>query len=186
MPVDPATIPKIPLFSSLEPALLARIAAISTSLSASMGDRLFEMGEHPACLYIVRSGQVALGRPGVDGEFVAVEVLRAGDFFGTPAVLLERPSVMAAQVLDDSEIICVAAQGLRELLRSEPAVASAMLVSLATSYRALVRQVVDLKSRSVAQRLGCYLLSLAHDQGTNDVVLPFEKRLLASRLGTTP
>jgi CRP/FNR family transcriptional activator FtrB len=186
MPVDPDTIPKILLFSTLEPSLLARIAAISTSIRATLGDRLFDMGEHPACLYIVQSGQVALGRPGVDGEFVAVEVLRAGEFFGTPAVLIERPSVMAAQVLEDSEIIGVAAQGLRELLRAEPAVAAAMLASLANSYRALVRQVVDLKSRSVAQRLGCYLLLLAHEQGTRDVLLPFEKRLLASRLGTTP
>src|SRR3954447_24648141 len=92
MPVDPDTIPKILLFSTLEPSLLARIAAISTSIRATLGDRLFDMGEHPACLYIVQSVQVALGRPGVDGEFVAVEVLRAGEFFGTPAVLIERPS----------------------------------------------------------------------------------------------
>jgi CRP/FNR family transcriptional activator FtrB len=187
MPLDPDAIRDVPLFTSLEPVLLDRIAAISTVRSVPMGEWLFRVGEHPSCLFAVYAGQVALGQPGVGGEFVAVEVLRAGEFFGTPAVLIERPSVVSAQTLEPSEIVCIAAQGLRELLRSEPAVASAMLVSLSTSYRALVRQVFDLKSRSVAQRLGCYLLSIADEQGTTtEILLPFEKRLLASRLGTTP
>jgi CRP/FNR family transcriptional activator FtrB len=186
MPVAAEMLRGVPLFSDLEPALLDRIAAISATLTPRAGERLFAAGEHPPCLYLLRAGQVALGRVDVGGDFVAVEILAPGDFFGMPAVLLERPSVMAAQTVEASMIACIAAQELRELLRSEPAVASAMLVSLASSYRAMVRQVLELKSRSVAQRLGCYLLALAHEQGTTELVLPFEKRLLASRLGTTP
>jgi CRP/FNR family transcriptional activator FtrB len=64
--------------------------------------------------------------------------------------------------------------------------AMTMLVSIMNAYRSLVRQITYLKSRSVAQRLGCYLLVLADEQGGSEIILPFEKRLLASRLGSTP
>jgi len=48
-----------------------------------------------------------------------------------------------------------------------------------------VRQVCDLKLRTTAQRLGCYLLALSKDQTatTASMRLPFDKRLLAARLG---
>ncbi len=57
--------------------------------------------------------------------------------------------------------------------------------SLSRDYRDLVRQIRDLKLRTTAQRLGCYLLALVPDPGAHaaDLRLPFEKGLLAARLG---
>ena len=51
--------------------------------------------------------------------------------------------------------------------------------------RSLVLQVCDLKLRTTAQRLGHYLLELAPDQNGRSATLrlPFDKRLLAARLG---
>jgi CRP/FNR family transcriptional activator FtrB len=52
-------------------------------------------------------------------------------------------------------------------------------------FGAMVRQVCDLKLRTTAQRLGCYLLDLSKEPADNTVSfrLPFDKRLLAARLG---
>jgi CRP/FNR family transcriptional activator FtrB len=51
----------------------------------------------------------------------------------------------------------------------------------------IVRQVKDLKLRSSTQRLGCYLLALAREQNVEgEFRLPYDKRLLAGRLGMTP
>jgi CRP/FNR family transcriptional activator FtrB len=49
----------------------------------------------------------------------------------------------------------------------------------------MVRQVCDLKLRTTAQRLGCYLIELSKDPEANTATLrlPFDKRLLAARLG---
>ena len=62
---------------------------------------------------------------------------------------------------------------------------AALLRAEANEFRALVRQVCDLKLRTTAQRLGCYLLSLSTEQKANTTAmrLPFDKRLLAARLG---
>ena len=51
--------------------------------------------------------------------------------------------------------------------------------------RRLVRQIKNLKLRSGVQRVGCYILTLAKRQDTNRVILPFEKNLIASKLGIT-
>jgi CRP/FNR family transcriptional activator FtrB len=62
---------------------------------------------------------------------------------------------------------------------------TALLRAEAREFRALLRQVCDLKLRTTAQRLGCYLLSLApaHHGNATALRLPFDKRLLAARLG---
>lgn len=176
----------VPLFTELAGDLLARLASISTRRAVDAGERLYDIGDRLDCLYAVRSGQVVLGTRTAGDELVAVEVFRPGDVFALAAVLLARPSLMTAQALEKTELVCIPADSLRALIRAEPSMAVAMLVSMSTSYRSLVRQVADLKTRSVAQRLGCFLLSLADEQGGVEFALPFEKQLLASRLGTTP
>jgi CRP/FNR family transcriptional regulator, transcriptional activator FtrB len=77
------------------------------------------------------------------------------------------------------------APALRALLHSRPALVTAFMRAEATDFRALVRQVCDLKLRTTAQRLGCYLLTLSANPPGNSVKvrLPFDKRLLAARLG---
>ena len=51
MPVEPETLGGAPLFSDLEPALLERIAGISVLLMPGPGERLFNPGDRPPCLY---------------------------------------------------------------------------------------------------------------------------------------
>jgi CRP/FNR family transcriptional activator FtrB len=61
-----------------------------------------------------------------------------------------------------------------------------VIVSLSGQFRRLVRQIKNLKLRSSVQRVGCYILALSRHQGTPDrVVLPYEKNLIASKLGIT-
>ena len=70
-------------------------------------------------------------------------------------------------------------------MEHEPSLAAALMRVEAQSFRALVRQVCDLKLRTTAQRLGCYLLSISKEKAANATAmrLPFDKRLLAARLG---
>ena len=60
-----------------------------------------------------------------------------------------------------------------------------MLRAEAQDFHSRVLQVCDLKLRTTAQRLGHYLLELAPDKSSKTVTmrLPFDKRLLAARLG---
>ena len=81
----------------------------------------------------------------------------------------------------------VPAAAVQQTITHDASLALAMLASISRQYRALLRQVKDLKLRTSTQRLGCYLLALAEENGADGFVeLPHDKRLIAARLGMTP
>lgn len=93
---------------------------------------------------------------------------------------------MGARALAPSRLLLVPAAGFRTSLAAAPRLGMAMLASLAGQYRLLVRQVKNLKLRSAAQRLGCHLLDLSREQGSERLRLSYDKRVLAAQLGATP
>jgi len=84
-----------------------------------------------------------------------------------------------------SLVLSIDAKGLLALVAEEATLVTALLRAQANEFRGLVRQVCDLKLRTTAQRLGCYLLALSTERKANATALrlPFDKRLLAARLG---
>lgn len=177
-----------PAFGALPDAVLRRLARSAEERTLSAGTLLFEQGTRPEHLHVLVDGRVGLFSAGSDGETsTVVEVLHPIDQFILAAVLTDAPYLMSARALSDVRICLIDARELRDLVGAEPKLAVAMTVSLAHQYRMLVRQVKDLKLRSTAQRLGCFLLALARAQNASHAVrLPYDKQLIAARLGTTP
>jgi len=130
-------------------------------------------------------GQVALWGNAPDGSRAVVEVIRPPGYFVLATVLARLPYMMTARTISPAHVILIDVAGLHELLEREVGLANALLRAEACNFRSLVRQVQDLKLRTAAQRLDCYLLALAEDPDatTAHFRLPFEKQLLAARLG---
>lgn len=107
-----------------------------------------------------------------------------GHFILTP-LLARLPYLMNAETITPAELIALRADGLLDLIQTDIRIAAAALRAEALDYSAMVRQVCDLKLRTTAQRLGAYLLDLTQPAATNTASfrLPFDKRLLAARLG---
>ncbi|MBX9634836.1 MAG: helix-turn-helix domain-containing protein, partial [Magnetospirillum sp.] len=62
-----------------------------------------------------------------------------------------------------------------------------MIATMAGSLRGQIKEITELKLQSTTERLASYLATLAGDVTGHAVVrLPFEKRLLAERLGMEP
>ena len=175
----------IPIFMDLPPAVLARLALIGHEFSVARGTTLCMQGALPEALHILTEGQVALTGTAPDGTTAVVDVLRPISHFVLAAVLTEQTYLMSAIAVQPCAGLAIEMAGLHLLLREEPSLALAVLHAQARDFRLMVRQIRDLKLRSAAQRLGCYLLALVDvpDAVRADVRLPFEKGLLAARLG---
>jgi CRP/FNR family transcriptional activator FtrB len=134
---------------------------------------------------VLLDGQVTLENTTPSGASAVVEVVRAGGHLMLSAVLSGLPGLMSARTITAAKLIAIEAEGLRTLLHREVSLAGALLRAEAVEFGAMVRQVCDLKLRTTAQRLGCYLLALTEQTDANTVSLrlPFDKRLLAARLG---
>jgi CRP-like cAMP-binding protein len=180
-----AELREVPMFSDVENKALEQLAAIAESYVVEAGTRLYAQGEANVPFWLLLSGQISAFRTAPDGTVTVVDVSHPTGHAGLQAVMTQLPALTGTEAISTSRMIKIDGVGLRALLPREPSLASALLRAEAMALRSLVLQVCDLKLRTTAQRLGHYLLELAPDRTSRSVSLrlPFDKRLLAARLG---
>lgn len=114
-----------------------------------------------------------------------MEVICAGQALGLSTLLARLSRLISVRTITPCQLLSIDAAGLLKLVAEEASLVTALLRAEANEFRALVRLVCDLKLRTTTQRLGCYLLALSTEKHANVTALrlPFDKRLLAARLG---
>jgi CRP/FNR family transcriptional activator FtrB len=174
-----------PLLRDLSVEVIDRLAAISKIVAVPSDTEVCRQGDSADQLVIVVDGQLAGSTSSANGSTAVVDVIRSGETLGLANVLARLPRLISVRSVTACRLLEIDAVGLLDLIEQEPTLVTALLRAEANEFRSLVRQVCDLKLRTTAQRLGCYLLSLADDGQANATALrlPFDKRLLAARLG---
>jgi CRP-like cAMP-binding protein len=175
----------VAMFSDLEDRVLERLTQIAESRLLESGVRLYDQGDVDVPFCLLLSGQISSFRTSPDGAVTVVDVIQPSGHCGLQAILTRLPALTGVVTVAPSRMILIDGGGIRTLLPAEPTLATALLRAEAMALRSLVLQVCDLKLRTTAQRLGHYLLELAPDQTSHTATLrlPFDKRLLAARLG---
>ena len=175
----------VPLLHGMTENVLERLATISTIVNVREDTEICRQGEPADQLFIVLDGQLAGFSMSANGVTAVVDVIRSGQTLGLATLLARLPRLLGVRTVTPSRLLSISADGLLALVEQEPSLVTALLRAEASEFHALVRQVCDLKLRTTAQRLGCYLLSLSTEQQANTTAmrLPFDKRLLAARLG---
>jgi CRP/FNR family transcriptional activator FtrB len=174
-----------PLLRDLTDTVLERLSGITKIVTAPEDTEICRQGEAADELLIVLEGQLAGFSTAANGTTAVVEVIRSGQTLGLATLLARLPRLLGVRAVTQATLLSIEAEGLLALVEQEPSLVTALLRAEANEFHALVRQVCDLKLRTTAQRLGCYLLSLSaeHHANTTALRLPFDKRLLAARLG---
>jgi CRP/FNR family transcriptional activator FtrB len=174
-----------PLLCDLGDRVIERLSAISTIVKSPEATELCRQGNQPEQLYIVLEGQLAAVNTAPNGTTAVVDVIGAGETLGLATLLARLPRLMSVRTITPCRLLQIEAAGLLDLVAAEPSLVTVLLRAEAREFQAMVRQVCDLKLRTTAQRLGCYLLSLSNEPKANATALrlPFDKRLLAARLG---
>ena len=176
----------LPLLAALPTPCRARLLERAVVHSVTPGTILFEQGETPNFQIIVLAGSVQLMGRSSAGREVLIEAVAPPDLIIPAAVLTASPYLLRACAPEASRLLMIQAETFRAAALHEPALAQAVIGSLSGQFRRMVRQIKNLKLRSVAERTGCYLLGLARQQGTpHQAVLPYSKQLIASELGMT-
>lgn len=177
---------KLPLFAEvasaqveamLKPAFLQRFPAHVD---------LVHEGEPADFLHVVVEGQVEVFSAYRDRE-TTVAVLGPGHSFIVAAVILDRLYLKSARALTPARVLLVPAEAVRRAFGEDAAFARALAVELAFAYRGVVKELKNQKLRSSLERLANWLVARrAEVGGKNRFDLPFEKKILASRLGMAP
>lgn len=151
------------------------------------GETLFRQGEAADAFFVVLGGWVKLYRVTPDGNEAVVGVYRRGETFAEAAMFLGGRYPVSAEVVTDARLLRVDGRVLRRRIMEQPELALSMLASASYHLKALVEQIEHIKLLSAPQRLADFLVRLASArEGGVTIELPYEKALLANRLGMKP
>src|SRR5690606_1429927 len=174
-------------FSTLPPEVIDSLLAQSELQLHPRRSLLFEQDQQASAFYLVLDGWVKLFRMTVSGDEAVVGVFARGDCIAEVPCLTGGNYPVSAEVVADARLIAVPSRGIVELTRASPEIGLAMLASTSQHLRQLVDQIEELKARTGPQRLANFLVELAPvSQGPCTIALPYEKLLIAGRLGMKP
>lgn len=147
---------------------------------------LIREGEPPDFLHIVVEGQVELFSRYRDRE-TTVGVLGPGSSFILAAVVLDKPYLKSARVLSSARILMIPSEAVRAIFDIDASFARALTRELAQAYRGVLKELKNQKLRSSLERTAAWLVRYnAETGGQNQFDLPFDKKVLAGRLGIAP
>ena len=147
---------------------------------------LFSESDLTDFLHILIEGQVELFASANNREGT-MTLIKPVATFVLASALIDGAYQMSARTLEASRILMIPAENVRTAMLEDRDFAQKAVLELASCYHGVVRAYKNIKLRTAVERLANYLLVQHERQGTNGaLVLPVEKRTLASVLGMTP
>lgn len=177
---------RLPLFREMMTQTFDDLMQIAYAQTFPPQLELTRQGEYADFLHVLIQGSIEL-RATWNGRDTVMGVVHPVSTFILAACVCDEPYLMSARTLERSRIVIIPAADVRVALRRDSDFAMAAMRELARGYRTFVRYAKNLKLRDSLERLAAYILSQSHrQQNASSLVLPVEKRHLASYLGMTP
>jgi CRP-like cAMP-binding protein len=175
------------LFSAVPDALAQTLIDDARLRPFDRGATIFLQGEQANAIHIVAEGWVKLYRIAPSGSEAVVGVFTRGASFGEAVAFRKAQYPVAAEAVTDCTLIRIEADAFLRQIRGNPELAIAIISATYAHLHSLVAQVEALKAQTGAQRVAEFLLELAScTEGACVVVLPYDKVLIAGRLGMKP
>ena len=182
------TLRKILLFNGCDDAFFNAIEESIKPKTYDKGQMLFVHGDDASRFHLIQSGWVKLYRETLDGTQAVVDILPAGNIFGETAIFEDDKYPYCAEVVEPATIMSFPLSALKSEIENNNKLALSMLSSMARYRRQQDREIEHLSLQNASQRIGCFLLRLTDQnaKGAVTIHLPYDKTLVASRLGMQP
>jgi CRP/FNR family transcriptional regulator, dissimilatory nitrate respiration regulator len=186
-PKDMEIIKRAPLLMDLPGDVLKGLLEESHVVEFPRNKLLFLRGEPAVHIYLLLDGWVKVYRDTPEGEQTVIGILKPGETVAEAAIFLGRDYPASAEVVSDARLLELPSDTLLTLLREDGELGIRMLGTLSQRLRGLVLHIEQIQARSTPQRLGEFLLSLCDEkEGAITLDLPYDKSLVAARLGMKP
>ena len=175
------------IFSGLPEDQLEKISSITVGRHLQKGESIFSEGDDGNGFFIVASGLVKIYKLSSEGKEHILHVFGPGEPFGEVAVFTGQPFPANAEAIAKSHLLFFPKSDFIRLISDNPSLSLNMLAVLSLRLRQFAVKIENLSLKEVPGRLAAYLLYLADEQGSGEMVhLIISKGQLASLLGTIP
>lgn len=186
-PADIETATHSSMLATTPAPLRAKLLENAQVQTFETGQTVFLQDDPAVAVFIVLDGWVKLYRIAPSGAEAVVSIMTRGRSFGEAVALRGKPYPVSAEAITPTRLLRIDASRLLRLLQSDPAMATSMLAATYVHLQQLVDQVEQLKARTGVQRVADFLIRLAPcETGSCAVILPYNKALIAGRLGMKP
>lgn len=178
----------MPLFEACSQGFIAKLAAQSQLIRVEKGQLLFVHGDEAARFFLVRQGWVKLFRETLDGAQAVVDILPQGHLFGETSIFENGLYPYSAEMAESGGIVAMPLSLLKAEMEENQRFALSLLGLMAQYRKQQDKELEHRVLQNAPQRIGCFLLRLVDQSADGPVVihLPYDKTLVASRLGMQP
>ncbi|QQG35771.1 MAG: Crp/Fnr family transcriptional regulator [Micavibrio aeruginosavorus] len=178
----------IEFFAAFPADLLKQLHASARRVSYTKGQVLFTQDDPADWFYMIESGWVKLFRETLDGDEVILDVMPPGYVFGETTMFESGVYPFGAEVVETGELTAYPVAMLADFVKGRSDLALAMLQHIVNKNIMKDRDIEHRTVMNAPQRIGCFLLRLCKIKQTPPVILhlPYDKTLIASRLGMQP
>jgi CRP-like cAMP-binding protein len=178
------------LFRDLDPAVVARIAALGVTRGLGAEEILFQKGDSGDALYAVLSGRIRISTNTPGGKEIVFAIMEPGEVFGEIALLDGMARTADASAIGPAELFMIYRRDFLNFLEREPRLAIHLLQLVCGRLRRTDELVEDAAFLALPARLAKRLLSLAECHGEPDprgvrVELQISQNQLGQLTGTS-
>ncbi|MCB0061259.1 MAG: ATP-binding cassette domain-containing protein [Caldilineaceae bacterium] len=134
---------QLPLFSTLDTAVLEAIASRFTAQFTQQGQLVFQQGDVGDHFYLIARGQVEVLVRNAHGTEQKIDTMRDGDYFGETALLHDAPRNATIRTVTDSLLLVLPKQTFLALLDELPSLRVAVDRQIERALENRTRQHVD-------------------------------------------
>ena len=179
----------LPVFQGVETDVLRELMASAHTAQYQKGTIFLAQGEPVSRYYVMLEGWCGASKGNAEGQEAILQIFRRGDFlFESATDALVEISPMNLQALTPVHLLTLAPAAVRIAEKTSAVFTANMLTASARRCQELRDHIEQLTLHSAEQRVGRFLLHLRFNTspGGKDIVLPFEKSLIAAYLGIKP
>ena len=173
--------------SELAPATAARIVEHVTVASHEARDPIFKQGEKADYFFTVLTGFVRVFRLSKDGREADIGIYGPGETFAEGVMFNGGTHRFCAQSAEAVTLARYEVDKIRHFASMDPAIGIALMASLSRNLDQALECVADDRLHTAPQRVANFILQNCPDNAsTARFRLPFQKSLLAGKLGLAP
>lgn len=157
-PEDPAVmkylliLKKVPLFAQMSLEQLEAISRIVTETAVFESEVIFKENEMGDRLYVIVEGRVAVVKNYRTSHEVVLATLKETDYFGEMAILDNEPRSATIVVEEDSRLLSISGQKLRDIVQQKPEIAFEIFKVLTQRLRRTDQKLSELVKENSALR----------------------------------
>lgn len=178
----------VDFFTALAPDKLKKLHEEGRTTSYTKGQILFTQDDPAEWFYMIESGWVKLFRETLDGNEVILDVMPHGFLFGEISMFEKGTHPYGAEIVENATLTSYPISLLKEYIEAQPELALALLQHISNKNNLKDREIEHRTIMKAPQRIGCFLLRLCKVKQPTPIILhlPYDKTLIASRLGMQP